>query len=181
MQRLTGGRRDGFTLIELLIVVAIIAVIAAIGVPALLRARISANEAAAIGDIRTVHSAQTAYAGPNAGYYESNFNCLAAKGGCIPGAPANSPSFLDQALSSLQPKQGYTRSTPEFGAAAPPTVPAISPTSVSGYVYVALPLAPMTGTRGFAGDHSGLMCFTADGTQPPTTGTGSLAPCQQLK
>ncbi len=55
------NRKGGFTLVELMIVLAIIAIIAAFAIPNLMKSRMSANEAGAIGTLRTLVTSQSTY------------------------------------------------------------------------------------------------------------------------
>src|SRR5258708_38876706 len=72
----------GFSLIELLIVVAIILIIAAIAIPNLLRSRMAANEASAVGSLRTINTAEVTYSTtyPNVGFAAT----IRALGGTAP-------------------------------------------------------------------------------------------------
>ena len=172
---MSAHRPAGFTLIELLIVVAIIGIIAAIAIPSLLRARVSANESATLGDTRTLVSAQAAYHAANGGFY-GPLTCLVAPGqpNCIPSYPATGPIFLDSQLASLNAKSGYDRSFQ-------PGPPTGLRSNMPCYAYHAVPVTRgLTGVRGFGADCSGLICCTNDGTAIPSV-NGVLTACNALR
>src|SRR5258707_71003 len=75
-------KQKGFSLIELLIVVAIILIIAAIAIPNLLRSRMAANEASAVGSLRTINTAEVTSQPPypNVGFAAN----IGALGGAAP-------------------------------------------------------------------------------------------------
>ena len=160
----------GFTLIELLIVVAIIGIIAAIAIPSLLRARVSANEAQAIGDTRSVISAEQTYASANGGFFSNLINLCRNGGNCagvgIPNYPLVAPEFVGGDLGRTTPylKSGYNRSwLVALGASNIPTT--LDPNSVLDYCYMSTPASlGLTGARAFAGGATGALYVDPTGT-----------------
>jgi Zn-dependent protease with chaperone function len=145
---------------SMLMMVAIIGIIAAIAIPSLLRARISANESAALGDVRTMVSAQAAYAS-GAGSY-GPLECLAAPAtpGCLEGPLANQPRFLDPQLADSSPQRGYRR----IFVRGPRRPNRLSPGGIASYCYAAVPVQKgQTGVRSFAADASGRICVDPEG------------------
>jgi prepilin-type N-terminal cleavage/methylation domain-containing protein len=100
-------KQAGFSLIELLIVVAIILIIAAIALPNLMVARMSANEASAVQSLRTIQSAETAYATtfPAVGFSATLADLSGGTGAGCTATPAQA-CLIDAILASGN-KSGY--------------------------------------------------------------------------
>ena len=135
-------KNKGFSLIELLIVVAIILIIAAIAIPNLLRSRIAANEASAVGSMRTLNTAEVTYSTACGGFSPT----LLALG---PPLAACATADLIDAVLAAGTKSGYI-----FTYAAGAAVAGVIPT----YTINADPVTPgTTGQRHFFTDQSGVV------------------------
>jgi prepilin-type N-terminal cleavage/methylation domain-containing protein len=156
----------GFTLIELLLVVAIIGIIASIGIPSLSAARAQANEASAIGSARTASSGQAAYA----------FSC---------GGGAYAPSALQLSLGGFvgpdfaQPiKHGFAfdLTVGDMGILGP--IDCDGNPTVTDFYFSATPTSPNLGRRGFAVDETGGIWVDHAGVAPvePFVVGGTIEP-----
>ncbi len=163
-------KQKGFSLIELLIVVAIILIIAAIAIPNLLRSRIAANEASAVGSMRTINTAEVTYAStyPSIGF-APDLNTLG------PGATAGNSTSTSANAVLLDSVLGCTAGTgtgscPKSGYSFAITAGTGSP--LTFFSSNGNPISLQTGTRYFYSDASGVVRYNT--TAVATSADGPL-------
>ena len=154
----------GFSLIELLIVVAIILIIAAIAIPNLLRSRIAANQASAVGSLRTLNTAEITYSST----YNVGFTAALSYLG-PPAAGSNPTSTIAGLIDSvlaLGTKSGYSFT---FSPG-----PSDSTGRINTYSFTSVPITNSTGTNYYYTDQSGVIrqnsTTTAGSTDSPIAG-----------
>jgi type IV pilus assembly protein PilA len=145
-------KNKGFSLIELLIVVAIILIIAAIAIPNLLRSRIAANEASAVGSVRTLNTAEVTY---NTTYSTVGYACsLGVLAPATSGSATSAAAGLIDSNLASGTKSGYSFA-----------ITNCSGTPSTSYQSTADPVTPgTTGQRSFCSDTSGVIKQDAGGS-----------------
>lgn len=166
-------RRRGFSLIELLIVVAIILIIAAIAIPNMLRARMAANQAAAVSNIRTITSAAIVYSST---YNDGLPPSLIALGG-LGAANCNGAILLDDTLTTPPyHKSGYAFDYQPQGAPITNPPPSCAAAGFNEFLTTAVPFViGSTGQTSYCSNEPGVIRLDPSGAKP-----ASVAACEAL-